>query len=175
MTDFGADESFSYAAKKAKEHYGIDVSINAIRQITELHAANINEKEEMLYQEVISKQSKTDGIIISEIDGSMVPIVEIVIPDDKKADELDLRKHRTLLYKEARLAMSHQQGSVTPVYAATMGDVDEAGKQLRITAEVAGMGSKTKIHGVGLVSQIKSILVLMHGGRVMEKLISNLD
>jgi hypothetical protein len=42
-------------------------------------------------------------MIISEIDGSMVPIVEISLPPDKTAEEVDLRKYRKLVYKEARL------------------------------------------------------------------------
>jgi hypothetical protein len=85
-----------------------------------------------------------------EIDGSMVPIVEIVTPEEGKTEEeLDLRKYRTLVYKEARLALSHEQGSVTPIYGATMGDVNAAGKQLRATAEAAGLGEKTSVHGVG--------------------------
>lgn len=87
MTDFGADESFSGAAKKIKEHYGIEVSV--------------------------------------------------------------LATHRKLVYKEARLALSHQKDSVTPFYTATMGDVREAGKQLRFSAEAVGFNAKTKVHGVG--------------------------
>jgi hypothetical protein len=42
--------------------------------------------------------------IISEIDGSMVPIVKTSVPSDKTAEEVDLRKYRKLVYKEARLA-----------------------------------------------------------------------
>lgn len=152
MTDFGADESFSEAVKKIKEHYGIDVSMSATQRLTEQHAEHIHFGEEARHQKMVStKQGATMAAktIISEIDGSMVPIVEFSLPADKTAEEVDLRKHRKLVYKEARLALSHEHGSATPVYAATMGDVHEAGKQLRFSAEAVGLNEKTSIHGVG--------------------------
>jgi Uncharacterised protein family (UPF0236) len=116
---------------------------------TEHHAAKIHAIEEELHQEAVKLQRKSAATIISEIDGSMVPIVETVPPKDKIKEKVDLRKHRTLVYKEARLALSHEFGSTTPVYAATMGDVHSAGKQLRSTAEAVGMNNQTSVHGVG--------------------------
>jgi Uncharacterised protein family (UPF0236) len=149
MTDFGADESFSEASKKMKEHYGLDVSTTAIQRITERHAELVHSEEELAHQERMAQQKQTADTIVSEMDGSMLPIVEIILPADKTTSEVDLRKYRKLQYQEARLALSHQKDSVTPVYAATMGDVNEAGKQLRFSAEAVGFGSKTKLHGVG--------------------------
>jgi hypothetical protein len=149
MTDFGSDDSFCDAAKKMKEHYGIDISTTATQRITELHAEMIHSEEELEHQRRMMHPKQVADVIVSEIDGSMLPIVEIVLPADKTANELDLRKYRKLQYKEARLALSHQKDSVTPVYAATMGDVNEAGKQLRFSAESVGFGEKTKVHGVG--------------------------
>lgn len=152
MTDFGADESFSGAVKKIKEHYGIEISMSATQRITEKHAEQIHLGEESRHQKMVSTKQHSSiatKTIISEIDGSMVPIVEFSLPADKTAEEVDLRKHRKLVYKEARLALSREQGSVSPVYAATMGDVHEAGKQLRCSAEAVGLNEKTKIHGVG--------------------------
>lgn len=34
MTDFGADESFEKAVGKLKEHYGVDVPVSAVREVT---------------------------------------------------------------------------------------------------------------------------------------------
>ena len=150
MTDFGADESFGEAAKKLKEHYGIDVSVTAIQRVTEHHAEIIHNSENESHKESLIKTKKVAaGTIIAEIDGSMVPIVERTLPKDVIESEVDLRKFRTLIYKEARLAIAHEQGSATPVFAATMGGVTEAGKQLRFAVEDVGLGDKTKIHGVG--------------------------
>jgi hypothetical protein len=149
MTDFGADESFLEASKKMKEHYGIDLSADALQRITEHHAAFIHTVEDDFHQKAVKLQKKSVNTIISEIDGSMIPVVEIVIPKDKTKEEVDLRKYRVLVYKEARLALSHELGSVSPVYGATMGDVQAAGKQLRSTAEAVGLGDQTSVHGVG--------------------------
>lgn len=151
MTDFGADGSFSEATKKISEHYGIDVSMSATQRITEWHAEIIHAEEDSIHQEALASQKPGNpaDIIISEIDGSMVPIVAFNPPAGKTESEVDLRKYRALMYKEARLALSHQQDSITPIYAATMGDVREAGKQLRRSAEAVGLGDKTKVHGVG--------------------------
>ena len=150
MTDFGADESFSAAAKKIKEPYGIEVSIMAAQRIAEEHAKIIHLEEDSRHQEQLSSnQNQGAAVIISEIDGSMLPIVDIQIPADKTNEKRDRRKHRKLVYKEARLALSHEKDSVTPVYTATMGDVKEAGKQLRFSAEAVGFNAKTKVHGVG--------------------------
>jgi Uncharacterised protein family (UPF0236) len=151
MTDFGADESFAKASTKLKEHYGIDISARATQHITEFHAQVIHLNEELSHQRAMEKktQKRTADVIISELDGSMVPIVEFTVPADKTTDEVDLRKHRTLSYKEARLMLAHEKGSVTPVYGATMGDVHEAGKRLRACSEAVGLNDKTDIHGVG--------------------------
>lgn len=152
MTDFGADDSFLEAVKKIKEHYGIDISLSATQRITEEHAEHIHLEEESWHQKMVSAKQHTSTMaktIISEIDGSMVPIVEFNLPTDKTVKEVDLRKHRKLVYKEARLALSHEHGSTTPVYAATMGDVHEAGKQLRFSAEAVGLNEKSNVHGVG--------------------------
>ena len=52
-------------------------------------------------------------------------------------------------WKEARLALAHPPGSVTPIFGATLGSVREAGERLATCARKAGGGSQTKIHGVG--------------------------
>lgn len=81
---------------------------------------------------------------IGELDGSMVPIVT---PEGAAGDK---RKHKTLHWQEARLALVHAQGSVTPKFAATFGgSVEESGQALRACAIAAGFGTNTQLHGVG--------------------------
>jgi len=46
MTDFGADESFEKAVGKLKEHYGVDVPVSAVREVTLQHAAQMALEEE---------------------------------------------------------------------------------------------------------------------------------
>jgi hypothetical protein len=52
-------------------------------------------------------------------------------------------------WKEARLCLAHAPGSVTPLFGATLGSVEEAGDRLAVCALEEGAGSQTKIHGVG--------------------------
>jgi hypothetical protein len=81
---------------------------------------------------------------IGELDGSMVPIVT-----SNEAAE-DRRKYKTLHWQEARLALVHAQGSVTPKFAAPFGrSVDASGQALRACAVAAGFGKNTQFHGVG--------------------------
>jgi Uncharacterised protein family (UPF0236) len=145
MSDFGADHAFAGAASKLKEHYGIAVPVSAVREFTEEHGAA------MLAQE----QQKSDWpehpgvpVLITEMDGSMLPVVEVAEPVPGEARR-DRRKTRQVSWKEARLALAHPPGSVTPVFGATLGSVEEAGERLAVCALEAGAGSQTKFHGVG--------------------------
>ena len=145
MVDFGADEAFAGAAVKLKEHYGIEVPVSAVRGITEAHgeAMRVQEKRKSDWPERAGVP-----VLITEIDGSMLPVVETAEPKPGEAP-LDLRKTRQVGWKEARLALAHTPGSVTPIFGASLGTVEEAGERLAVCALEAGAGSQTKIHGVG--------------------------
>lgn len=145
MSDLGADTAFAGAAAKLKEHYGIEVPVSAVRAITEKHGAA------MLAQE----KSKGDGleragvpVLIVEMDGSMLPVVEVAEPVSGEAPA-DRRKTRHVGWREARLALAHEPGSVTPIFGATLGSVEEAGAKLAVCAVEAGAGAQTKFHGLG--------------------------
>ena len=87
-------------------------------------------------------------VLITEMDGSMLPVVEVAEPVAGEA-RVDRRKTRQVSWKEARLALAHEPGSVTPIFGATLGSVEEAGERLAVCALEAGAGSQTRIHGVG--------------------------
>jgi len=145
MTDFGAENAFAEAAAKLKEHYGIEVPVSAVRAITEEHGAA------MLAQEKGPSQGPDRPgvpLLIVEMDGSMLPVVEVAEPVSGAAP-VDRRKTRQVGWKEARLALAHEPGSVTPIFGATLGSVEEAGERLAVCALEAGAGSQTKFHGVG--------------------------
>lgn len=139
MTDFGAEESFRHAAERIREHYGIEVPISAVSTITEHHA------QKMLANQIVNNEvPDREGvkIIISETDGSMIPIVET-------SESPDRRKTRSIKWREARLCLARVWNSVTPIFRVTMGSVDDVGDLLLDGAIEVGMGSKTKIHGIG--------------------------
>jgi hypothetical protein len=145
MVDFGADDPFAGAAGKLKEHYGIEVPVSSVRAATLRHGAA------MLAQQ----KQKSDGpegagvaVLIAEMDGSLVPVVETAEPQPGEAVQ-DRRKTRQVSWKEARLCLAHEPGSVTPVFGATLGSVEAAGERLAVCVQAAGGGHQTKIHGVG--------------------------
>jgi len=141
ITDFGADHAFALVPKKLQEHYGIGLSASTVRAITEHHAGQIYQTEEL-----ITDQPKADGckILIGEIDGSMIPIVKV------NEEATDKRKNKTLQWKEARLCLVHEAGRTTPTFGATFsGTVADAGQQLYHCAVQSGFGKKTHLHAVG--------------------------
>lgn len=147
IVDFGADDPFARAAAaKLKEHYGIELPASAIRAITEKHGEAILATQRRQQSELPEQPGV--AVLIAEMDGSMVPVVETAEPAAGEAP-IDRRKTRKLKWNEARLGLVHQPGSVTPIFCATMETVDEAGEQLWRSAIRAGAGTQTKFHCLG--------------------------
>lgn len=141
LADFGADVPFGRVPDKLKEHYGIAMPVSTIQRITEHHARLIYEQEAA---REVAEGTAGDSTFIGEIDGSMVPVVEIS-PDAK-----DKRKGKTLVWKEVRLCLVHPPGSVTPVFGGHFaGGVEESGRQRERCAAKAGFGPASHLHAVG--------------------------
>jgi hypothetical protein len=150
MTDFGADEPFTTATYKLKEHYGIDIPISSQRNITISHAKAIKNELNKHVADKNKRSSKRNlaqrqgsAFIISETDGSMVPIVVT-----KKSGK-DKRKHKEVMYREARLTLAHDNISTTPVFSVTFDDINTVGKHIRYCIDTAGCGSNSQIHAIG--------------------------
>ena len=148
LVDFGADDPFAGAAAKLKEHYGIEVPVSAVRKVTEAHGAAMlaGQKQKSDWPEGWERAGVP--VLIAEMDGSMLPVVETAAPGTAEAG-VDRRKTRKVSWQEARLALVHEPGSVTPMFGGTLGSVEEAGERLAVCALEAGMGRQTKIHGMG--------------------------
>ena len=125
MVDFGADDSFLEAKNKMREHYGVDVPAEAARQHTLAHAKAIGA--------VKHQPAPAANMVLTGLDGSMVPIVESGAGEDK-------RKGKTLLWKQANLCCARAKDAADCVYGATMSSVKMAGL---IWREVAGMSYTT--------------------------------
>ncbi len=124
-----------------KEHYGINLSASSIRQTTMTHAQSLYENENLT---VLSNSCQDVKTIIAEMDGCMVPVVEINEENDDK------RKGKTLLWKELKLGLAHSVGSNDPFFGGTFsGGVEKAGEQLHHCAKLAGFGEDTPLHAVG--------------------------
>lgn len=144
LVDFGADDSFETACKKVKEHYGVDIASSTTRLDVEKHAKIM---QEMVDKKVLIVIPKSEAaVVIGETDGCMIPVVTAKDTSDRPSDQ---RKNKNHEWKEARLALARAKGSVDPVYAATVGSVDDAGAQLANVVKSAGEGANTKIHCLG--------------------------
>ena len=145
IVDFAADAAGTRIAQKLKEHYGIELSTSTCWPMVLRHAEAIDGSPK-----VAAQIPERDGVghLISEIDGSMIPVVEMAAPDGN-SPKVDRRKTRRVCWKEARLSLVHEPGSVTPVFGATRGTAEEAGQEMLRAAVQAGLGRKTKIHAVG--------------------------
>jgi hypothetical protein len=136
LVDFGAEGAFGPAARRVREHYGVEVPESGVRQRTLQHGKAL---AGMAKKAAPVQGAKT---VVTEIDGSMVPVVQ---PGAGK----DRRKGKTLLWREARLCCARAAESVTPVYGATLGSVGAASLLWRQTADLAGVKPQTYVHGVG--------------------------
>ena len=144
ITDFGADTPFKKVNEKLKEHYGITVPENSPRAITLCHAGHIKKCQESVLGKI---ESAGVDCIISETDGSMVPIVQTVKAVEN--EKVDRRKGKVLIYREAKLTLAHEKGSVTPTFSATFGDAKKAGEHMLHCVKTVGANKKTKVHCVG--------------------------
>ena len=136
LVDFGAEESFTRAAARVREHYGIEVAVRRLRRVTLRHAAAMNGLEG-------AGPKRPAACVVTEMDGSMIPVVVA------SAQGADRRKGKQLIWREARLCLAREKESVTARYGATLGSAEWAGAMWARTARAAGVGPQTAVHGVG--------------------------
>jgi hypothetical protein len=141
LVDFAADVSFDRAGQKLVEHYGVELSASTIREITQRHGARLLEQQ----QQLLASLGPEAGLpqMVTQTDGSMVPLVE------SAETAGDRRKQKRLLWGEARLSLAREGGSVTPRFAATMAEAEQAGAVWLDCVKRAGAGVESKIHCVG--------------------------
>jgi hypothetical protein len=133
LVDFGADDSFLEAVKKVREHYGVELPLEAARRHTLAHAKAIGA--------LPHQPAPPAKVVITGLDGSMVPIVESGCGEDR-------RKGKTLLWKQANLCCARAKDAVDCVYGATMASVKMAGLVWLEVAAGAGLCSTSAVHAV---------------------------
>lgn len=139
VADFGADSSFAAAAEKVREHYGVEVSRSAVRVVTQAHG------EAMRLEPGVAAKLPREGVreLLAEIDGTLLPVVEI---GEAQGDK---RKQRRCRWQEAKLCLARVPQSLRRRYAATMGPVESAGRLWQACVAEAGAGQNTHLHCVG--------------------------
>lgn len=139
LSDFGADHSFAQAAGKVKEHYGFEISADAVRQSTLKAADKAAQLLEKDYAQDYRALPPTGADhVIAELDGSMICTVN----PGKKSGK------RPRHWKEMRLAAAQAKGSLRAFYAATFAEVDQVGRRWGHCAKSAGRGLLSSIHCV---------------------------
>jgi len=132
--DFGAEHSFDKAAERVREHYGIDVPVEAIRQHTLRHGRSINQ--------LAAGPRAAAKTLIVQMDGTMIPMMD-------PGSGSDRRKGKQLLWREARLCLARSSDKAQPLYGSTLGTAETAAWVWREVALKAGLGQKTRVHGLG--------------------------
>jgi hypothetical protein len=139
LADFGAEHSFEASCKRFKEHYGFDINTSAVRIETMRHARGMAQMLEREYAESFRALPKKGAdYVIAEADGTMICTVEA---GPRKAK-------RPRNWQEMRLVAAEAQGSATPVYGATFGDVDDTGRRWGHCARQAGWALSSQIHAL---------------------------
>jgi hypothetical protein len=139
----------------------VRLSQSTARALTLKHAAYLCEAQ-LQREKVRVLPARGAGRIITEADGSMLPIVECGDAQAKRGDaqaacgdgacdnaQADRRKQRTIIWQEARLAAAQPQGSARVHYAVSFGDVHETGEQWARATRDAGWAANTRIHALG--------------------------
>jgi hypothetical protein len=122
-----------------KEHYGIDIPSSTTRLITEKHAYKVAKLKKV--------EANHEKVLVSETDGSMIPIVEI--DSLKKVETGDKRKARKVLWKEVKLSLARGQDKTNRFYAGGICTAEEAGEKMLDCALLAGMKVGTYVHSLG--------------------------
>ena len=146
LVDFGAEESFGRAVERVREHYGIEVPESAIRTQTESHGAALAAAAEP-YLTQLGPESGVE-LLITETDGSMIPIVRTGVAVDGKP-VADRRTARSLGWQEARLCLAREPEKVMARYGACLDQAEQAGAVWLDCVIRAGAGAQTHLHCLG--------------------------
>lgn len=141
IVDFSAERSFAQTALALREHYHIEVPKYSIDKVTaevcrEAKAYNASKPEIIVPAE----------ILISETDGSMLPIISTERP--KEATETDRRKHRKCHWKEIRVSTVSNPTLSGSYYGVALGEPYMVGCMMHESCQFKGMTPLTRIHAV---------------------------
>lgn len=131
------------AQEALKEHHGIILSASVINKVTQEIGAQAR-----TFNSEIEPPEKSNPLLIVEIDGSMVPIVEYGEANEKQKKS-GLKHDRNCHWKEFRLCTVSVLEESKTTYGITRGLPFEAGCMMYETCRIRGMNEFTHIHGVG--------------------------
>jgi hypothetical protein len=140
LTDFGCEHSFARAAQSVKEHYGFEIGASAVRTTTLEHAKRAQESLQREYQQSFRwLPARGAEHVVAQADGTLIRTVEAGSRKGKRPRE----------WREMRLVAAQAQGSLSPVYGATFGSVEQTGRRWGHCTRQAGWGLNSQIHAIG--------------------------
>jgi tellurite resistance protein len=152
IADFSAERSFKNTALALKEHYQIEVPIYTIDKAT----ADIAQQAKRFNAQT-PETTKPAAILISQVDGSMLPIVgfkeaeesaDPVKIGDSAAPRVDKRKLRQCHWKEIRVSTVRVPDSEDTYYGVAVGEPLVIGTMMLDCCKFKGMNATTKIHAI---------------------------
>lgn len=146
IVDFSAERSYEATAQALREHYRIEVPRYAIDQATGQIA-----RQAKHFNSQAPKTIKPADTLISEVDGSMLPIVGFreEAPGERECKPRDRRKLRACHWKEMRVSTVRVPGSVETWYGVALGEPVTVGCMMSEICRFKGMRETTHIHAVG--------------------------
>jgi len=145
IVDFSAERSFGDTAKALKEHLNIDISIYSIDKVTEDVSQAAKQHNARCPDGI--KPAET---LISEVDGSMLPIVIFNKEKDsgKHVNTRDKRKHRLCIWKEIRVSTVSNPDAADTYYGVALEGPFGVGLMMSDCCKFKGMNNETYIHAI---------------------------
>lgn len=145
IADFAAERGFQSTASALREHYRIEVPVYTIDK-----AAGHIARQAKHFNAQAPATIKPAGTLISEVDGSMLPVVGFreEPPADPAGKRTDKRKLRHCHWKEIRVSTVRVPGSVDTWYGVALGEPMAVGCMMWDCCNFKGMHPATHIHAV---------------------------
>ena len=141
IVDFSAERSFAQTAQGLLEHYRIEVPRYCIDKVTTQVCREAKAHNSSKPQTITAAK-----VLISEVDGSMLPIINTDPP--KGAKNKDRRKHRKCHWKEFRVSTVSNPDLADTYYGVALGEPFTVGCMMLECCQFKGMNSATRIHAV---------------------------
>ena len=115
VVDFSSERSIKKTAQAIIEHYGFELSTSAISKIT--HSTTKEAKE---FNSTVKYGEESNPLLVVQMDGSMVPIVNYEAPTPKQIEQ-GLQRNRGCHWREFRLCSVSIPDNVSKLYGVVLG------------------------------------------------------
>ena len=129
-------------SRAIKEHYGFELPCSAIAKTTHEKAAQAK-----VFNSEVSTEKKPEPLLVVELDGSMVPIVEYNEATEEQKEK-GLKHNRDCHWREFRLCTVSSLDETSTYYGVVQGTPFQAGCMMYESCLKKGMNDTTHIHGV---------------------------